>query len=206
MGRWISWERREVWRKYNAWEWPKISFEGFYSKYRKNKDGDWYSMITPHELQNLKPIRTWKYKAELEWYDEYEWEKPPAGKFRGRLSRWLPKEVAILVWEAWEENRKERVEAWRVKMVEKNKEKKWWYIRQPKRHKPIEDTYNPDDYRMDITLPKEEAMVFRRAFYRELDRLEDEINNVDNKEIKAKLEFDYEFVEAQLALFNSYNK
>jgi hypothetical protein len=36
--------------------------------------------------------------------------------------------------------------------------------------------------------------------------IEDEINNEDNKEIKWELEFNYEFVEAQLSLFNSYNK
>jgi hypothetical protein len=52
------------------------------------------------------------------------------------------------------------------------------------KHKPVDDTYNADDYRIDITYSTDEAKVIRDAYYRTLDMIEDEINNEDNKEIK----------------------
>ena len=199
-------ERKRIFEVYKQRDWPKVWFNNFYYKYKKTPDADVYSLITPIELQNLKPIRVWKYKEIMEWYDEYEWEKPEPDKFRGRIARWLPKEEAIKVWEAWEEARKARVEAGRARATEKAI-LNWWYKAKPiKKHKPIEDTYNADDYRIDVTYSTDEAKVIRDAYYRTLDMIEDEINNEDNKEIKSELEFNYEFVEAQLALFNSYNK
>lgn len=208
-------ERRRMFEIYKQRDWPKVWFNNFYYKYKKTPDADVYSLITPIELQNLKPIRVWKYKEIMEWYDEYEWEKPGPDKFRGRVARWLPKEEAIKVWEAWEEARQLRVlKAQIVKRQAREKKREQdelnW-INKPqtpafKRHRPIEDDYDPDPFRIDITYKPAEAKVIRDAYYRTLDELEDKINDIDNKEIKDELEFDYEFVEAQLALFNSYNK
>lgn len=219
----VMWEKKVTNRDlafafYKTTGGTKVSFAVFYNKVRKNPQWDWNKLVRPNTF--IKKLmgtikRTWKFQYEMEWYDRFDWPKPTPEVYRCRLSRWLSKEDAIMVGDEWEEARQLRVlKAQIVKRQAREKKREQdelnW-INKPqtptfKRHRPIEDDYDPDLFRIDITYKPAEAKVIRDAYYRTLDELEDEINNEDNKEIKWELEFNYEFVEAQLALFNSYNK
>lgn len=182
---------------YNAWKWEKITFPSFYQKYNM-----WKGLLSMEEaIQAKKPTwrkkeYTWKWEAEFKWYENLMEPKAKRGLFRGRLNSWYCKEEAALVWDAREEAKERKKQSYVPKQSRP-------YV--PQRIK-VEKKPDPNNFRIEITLSKEEARIFRKEYVKMIEDIERELTYTEEKtqivELNNKLESLYE----ELKVFNSYNR
>lgn len=138
--------------------------------------------------------RWWRWAEELAFYDSWQGEKPLRHIFYGRLVRGWTKEEAITIWEEAEKVKNKKPHAYC------NKPYTPTYTR-------LEEDETQAEYTgIDITYPADVAKVFRKEFYNVIDGLENQIRMSDDKECIKQLNEKLELVEAELKVFNSYNK
>lgn len=178
---------------YNSWNWPKITFGSFYQQYRSGQSME--EAIQPKVYTKKKKSYCWKRAEEMERYDNAPEPKTQREWYRNRLNAWYPKEKAILVWEEWAEVKAEKQRKYPV-VVKKN------FQRKPKVVKPEDLT----QYMIDITYPKEVAMVFRKVYQDMIAQIEWELTYTEEKTQIVELNEKLERLEWELEIFNSYNK
>lgn len=183
---------------YENFKWDKISFASFYQLCRKDEDANWEYTIQPKFKTRKKKYR-WNWAAEMERYDNQPEPKATRPLFRDRLLLWISKEQSILTGEAREKVKAERATQRRFAPPTKT------YVRKYSTPRG-EEEINPDHYRIDITYPKEVARVFRETYEELIEKTEEKIRYETEKAEQKKLYTELELLEAQLNIFNSYNK
>lgn len=178
---------------YDAYDWEKVAFATFYWRVKVRKDEDWDSLISTDKREREPKVCKWRFDEEMNYWLAYKWRKPERHIFYGRLVRGYCKEEAILVDWNWEAVKKEKPRATNTTPHLKKVKK---------RDTNIEE----EEYTwIDITYPKDVAMVFRKEFYNVIDRLESEIKSAATKEDVNELNDKLEMAKAELNLFNNYN-
>jgi len=179
---------------YDAYDWEKVAFATFYWRVKVRKDEERDVLISTEKREREKKVCKGRFDEEMKYRLAYKWRKPERHIFYGRLVRWYTKEEAILTWWNWEAVKKEKPRANCTKP----------YVR---KQSSQEINYTEEDYTwIDITYPKDVAMVFRKEFYNVIDRLESEIKSAATKEDIYELNDKLEMAKAELNLFNKYNK
>lgn len=184
---------REFWTNRQG---EKKSFASFYQQARYKTEEEMAKIIipakpNPHKYKEYK--YDWKYPKEYAWYKQQENPWVSASRFLTRIRQWVPMEDAILTWKEWEESR-ERRKKHRVIRIKEYIPVKTWYKEE-----------DENDYKIEITLSKEEADVFRNEYYNlinttieKLSTLETDIEREETNEKLNKLK-------EELAVFNKYN-
>lgn len=183
---------------YNAYEWEKVLRQTFYYRVRLGWKETREEKIKPKERtyvrKNTAP--TGKRAKEMTRYNDQPEPRISKQSFRNRLDLGYSKEDAILVWE------------WREK-VRGNKKTKQKPIQQPKPYVPKKNIPKaPDerDFRIDITLSKEEARVFRKEYVNMIEQTEWELTYTEEKTQVSELNERLTRLKWELEIFNSYNK
>lgn len=189
-------KKQEALEFYNSYEWAKVSFNTFYQQCRW--DVDWNRIIKPKTQWRIrgKLNRKGRYKEEIEWRDEQPEPKTSLSLFRNRLNCGYSKEEAMLQWEEWQNLLKEKIGYRRIT---------------PKAYtpiytKPIEEEFNADMYRIDITYPPEVAKVFRREYLNLISEVENTLQDTEDKLLQHELCTKLDLLKAEVSIFNSYNK
>lgn len=142
-------KKSELAEAYEKYLWPKCSRTTYYKNLRA-----WMNFIDA-----LKPIskeiryKPWKifskrFVEELEWYQQYEWEKTTRSRFYQRLYQWWSKEEAIKLVAP-------------IHYKQKPARQKQAYIR-PKT--PAKKVDNDDIKYIKIAYTKEEARIFSKEY------------------------------------------
>ena len=183
---------------YNAYEGEKVLWQTFYYRVRLGWKETREEKIKPKERtyvrKNTAP--TGKRVKEMTRYNDQPEPRISKQSFRNRLDLGYSKEDAILVWE------------WREK-VRGNKKAKQKPIQQPKAYVPKKNIPKaPDerDFRIDITLSKEEARVFRKEYVNMIEQTEWELTYTEEKTQVSELNERLTRLKWELEIFNSYNK
>lgn len=133
----------------------------------------------------------WRFEEEMYWRDSQSEPKPVKQTFYGRLACWYDKEDAILVGEDWASVVKE------IGITVKKYVPTYSYLQQAEE----EEEYTW----IDITYPKEVAIVFRREFLDLIERLEYRRRQTEDRDMGKDLYDKIEFAKAELDIFNLYN-
>lgn len=190
-------KKQECLEFYNSRQGEKITFPSFYQLYRKGWPMTMAEMIVPKwKGTPKKKTYSWKWAEEMKRFDEQPEPKAKREWFRNRLKDWYSKEDAMLVWELWTEA-KERKRANAPVVVKKP------YV--PQRIK-VEKKIDPNDFRIEITLSKEEANVFRKEYVRMIEDIEWELTYTEEKTEVVKLNNKLQWLYEELKCFNSFNR
>ena len=181
---------------YNSWEWPKVWFETFYQIYRKNDNIKMEEAITPR-VKTPKKDYSWPWGQMLKRYDEHPLPKTTRELFRMRLRYGYPKEEAILMWDEWVEARERKAKT--------NPTKPKW--NKPKRIiQEVKRKEDPNDYKIEITYPKDIARIFRKEYQSMIEEIEWELENMEEKSMQVELNKKLVQLNKELLIFNCYNK
>ena len=130
----------------------------------------------------------------MTWYNQQPEPKAARTLFRNRLNGGYPKEEAILMWDAW--------------LTVKEKKKPKWVqpvkVYVPKKITPPKMDEN--DFKIEITYPKEVARVFRKEYIRMIEEIEWELTYTDEKTEVFTMNKKLERLKWELEIFNCYNK
>lgn len=180
---------------YNAYEWEKVQRPTFYYRVRLGWEDSWEDKIKPKERSYTKrqTTPTGKWAKEMVRYNEQPEPKATKSLFRNRLNLNYPKEQAILMGERWE-----AVKRWPSKQSFQAKV----YI--PK--KTIVKEPDERDFKIEITLSKEEARVFRKEYVNMIEQIEWELTYTEEKTQVSELNQKLTRLKWELEIFNLYNK
>lgn len=128
------------------------------------------------------------------WYNEQPEPKASKCLFRNRLNCGYRKEEAILIRDEWLKVKREKKTC--CPQVRKT------YTPKPKVVKPIDE----GDFKIEITLPKEEARVFRKEYMKMIEQLERELTYAEEKTEIVGLNKKLAQLRTELMCFNCYNK
>lgn len=135
-----------------------------------------------------------KWANEIIWYNEQPEPKASKTLFRNRLNGGYPKEEAILIGDKW------------TRAKEKRKPKQY---HPPKPYIPVKTTpkvIDENDFKINVTLSKEEAKVFRKEYVKMIEQLEWELTYTEEKTEVVGLNKRIAQLRAELMCFNCYNK
>ncbi len=194
-------QKQKAYEYYNSYKWEKVTWPTFYQRVRLWWDEPWEERIKvkiKRQYNKKIAVPKWKWAKEMVWYLEQPEPKATKSLFRNRLYCGYAKEDAILIWEEWMEIRKDR--------QDKNPTlRQRQYI--PKKTKVVEGcNWDPDVYRIDITYPKEVAKVFRKEYQKLISDTEDALMDTEDALLKLELTTKLEQLQAEVTLFNNYNK
>ena len=188
-------QKQQAFDFYNAYEWQKVQRETFYYRVRLGwEDSREDKIKCKQRTYNKRPTTpTGKRAKEMIRYNEQPEPKASKNLFRNRLNSNYPKEQAILMGEKWD-----AVKRWQSKQTYPAKV----YI--PKKVVPKE----PDerDFRIDVTLSKEEARVFRKEYINMIEQAERELTYTEEKTQVSELDKRLTRLRWELEVFNLYNK
>ena len=190
-------QKQQAYEFYNSYEWEKVTWPTFYQRVRlwwdETREEKIKVKTKNYNHRALRPSK-WKWANEMNWYKEQPEPKASKTLFRNRLNGWYPKDKAILVWDEWLEVKKERQMAHPI--ISKP------YIPQPKKERPVDE----NDFKINVTLSKEEAKIFRKEYVRMMEEIEWELTYTDEKTEVAGLNNKLAQLQKELSIFNSYNK
>ena len=188
-------QKQKAYEFYNSYEWTKVTWPTFYQKVRLWWDETWEEKIKPKIKPRLdrRHVPKWKRAKELEWYNNQPEPKVSRCIFRNRLNSNYSKEDAILMGDEWLGVKREK------KIYHPDPSKV--YVPKPMGLKPI----NENDFKIEITYPKEVAQVFRREYSRMIEQLERDLTYTDEKTQVAELNKKLEQLEKERDVFNLYN-
>lgn len=174
----------DYWQK---WEWPKKTFEVFRKEYYR-----WIDIEEAISKHKKFKRRTEKYTELWKLYDEYEWDKCKPQTYYQRMKRGFKFEDAIkaTTYTCYESPNKPKVHKAPTTKV---------YVR-VEQAKPKPDSY----FRIEVTYDKDTARVFKRAYQRQIDDLEEQIYNSSVKDA-LKLIDKQEKLKQEFEIFKSYN-
>lgn len=181
---------------YNSFKWEKVSWPTFYYRVRLDEEETWEEKIKAKlKYQYHRRERTPKGKWATEMIRYSQQPEPKASKtlFRNRLNGGYPKEEAILIGDEWLKAKREKKIYY--PQVQKT------YIPKPKVVKPVDER----DFKIEITLPKEEARVFRKEYMKMIEQLEWELTYTEEKTEVAWLNDKLTQLQKELMIFNCYN-
>lgn len=190
-------KKQKAYEFYNSFKWDKVSRPTFYQRVRLGWEDNWEEEIRVKTKNcNHKVARPakWKRAVEINRYNEQPEPKASKTLFRNRLNGWYPKEEAVLMWERW------------AKVKEGKKSVK---IQEYKPYIPpriVKKEPDENDFKINITLSKEEARVFRKEYVKMIEQLEWELTYTEEKTEVAWLNEKLERLQNELQIFNSYNK
>lgn len=207
--------KQRCWKFYQSYDGERVAFNSFYGKVRNNKNKSMEELIKP-EPKIIKPRHNGVYASELWRYEEQPNPKATKEQFNNRLHLGFPKEQAILTWEPRDD----------LLIMRELQRKRVWAAppssRRLSSHSRMkeDDDFEPDYYRIDITYSKEEAEVFRNEYLNVIWKVKKEIEDIEQVLLiteeriekiewelaKVKLLNELDLLEAQLNIFNSYNK
>ena len=162
-------QKSQLTEAYDKYLWEKCGWSTFYKRVQR-----WIDVIEalkPVEKKKWHPekvIKSRKFKDELDWYHQQEWEKCGKQRFYQRLYNWYTKEEAIkpLFW---------------IHKSNKPINYKAGYVRQPK---PIKKE-SLDYTEINIKYQKSEADIIKREYERMIEDLEFKWRNIDDP-VEAK--------------------
>ena len=190
-------KKQKAYEFYNSFKWDKVSWPTFYYRVRLWWEETWEENIKT-KLKNQYHRRDYtpkgKWAKEMTRYSEQPEPKASKNLFRNRLNGSYPKEEAILMGDEW------------LRAKEKRKPKQY---QPPKPYVPVKTVPKPvdeNDFKINVTLSKEEAKVFRREYIKMIEQLEWELTYTDEKTEVAGLNNKLAQLQKELSIFNSYNK
>ena len=207
--------RQKCWKFYQDYKGEKVSFNTLYQKAKTRKGEPLEELIKPTP-RVFKPRHNGVFSKELYWYEEQPEPKATREQFNNRLHMGFPKEQAILTWEPRDDLLIMReLQRKRVGATPPSSNRLSSHSRMKE-----DDDFEPDYYRIDITYSKEEAEVFRNEYLNLIWRVKKEIEDIEQVLLiteeriekiewelaKVKLLNELDLLEAQLNIFNSYNK
>lgn len=143
---------------------------------------------------NRKPITPkGKWAKEMTWYNEQPEPKASKSLFRNRLNCGYRKEEAILIWDEWLKVKREKKIYY--PQVQKT------YTPKPKVVKPVDER----DFKIEVTLSKEEARVFRKEYLWMIEQVIDDLTYTEEKTEVAGLNKKLTQLQNELMCFNLYN-
>lgn len=190
-------KKQKAYDFYNSFKWDKVSWPTFY--YRVRLDGEEAreeKIKVKLKNQYHRRDNTPKGKRATEMIRYNQQQEPKASKnlFRNRLNGGYPKEEAILIWNEW------------TCAKEKRKPKQY---QPPKPYVPVKTApkvIDERDFRIEITLSKDEAKVFRKEYMKMIEQIERELTYTEEKTEVAGLNKKLIQLQGELQVFNSYNK
>ena len=197
-----SWMFKKEWTQkqkaldfYNAYEGQKVQWQTFYYRVRLGWEETWEDKIKPRErTYNRKTTApTGKRAKEMTRYNEQPEPKASKNLFRNRLNSNYPKEQAILMGEKWD-----AVKRWQSKQSYPAK------VYVPK--KIVVKEPDERDFRIEVTLSKEEARVFRKEYINMIEQTEWELTYTEEKTQVSELNERLTRLKWELEIFNLYNK
>lgn len=181
---------------YNSFKWDKVSRPTFYYRVRLDEEGGREEKIRiKYKKQYHKRECAPKGRRAVEMTRYNEQPEPKASKnlFRNRLNSNYIKEEAILIGDKWTEAKKRKIPKQRPA---------------PKSYTPIKTIPKPvdeNDFKINVTLSKEEAKVFRKEYMKMIEQLERELTYTEEKTEVAGLNNKITQLRAELMCFNCYN-
>ena len=140
---------------YDSYTWEKASYVSFIARIKRNKY-PFDKAILPWKLDPYR--RKKKSDPMKEFYDNYQWEKIGYRYYKDR----------VRLWESYEEAIKKK-----SKLLEGYK-----YKPKPiKKYVAVNTERRESDYYIEVTYPKEIAVVFRNAYLRMIDDIEEKRRN-----------------------------
>lgn len=189
-------KKQKAYDFYNSYKWEKVSRPTFYYRVRSWWDDDREGLIKT-KLRNLYRRRDCtpkgKWANEIIWYNEQPEPKASKTLFRNRLNGGYPKEEAILIGDKW------------TRAKEKRKPKQY---HPPKPYVPVKTApkvIDENDFKINVTLSKEEAKVFRKEYVKMIEQLEWELTYTEEKTEVVWLNNKITQLQKELAIFNCYN-
>jgi len=189
-------KKQRAYEYYNSFKWSKVTRPTFYYRVRLWKNDNWEELIrTKIKGQyNRKPVTPkGKWAKEMMWYNEHPEPKASKCLFRNRLNCGYRKEEAILIGDEWLKVKREK----RIYYPQVQKT----YTPKPKVVKPVDER----DFKIEITLSKEEARVFRKEYMKMIEQLEWELTYTEEKTEVVGLNKRIAQLQKELMIFNCYN-
>ena len=189
-------KKQKAYEFYNSFEWDKVSWPTFYYRVRLWWEETWEENIrVKAKNQYHRRDNTPKGKRAKEMIRYSQQPEPRASKtlFRNRLNGGYPKEKAILIWNEWLQTRKERQIAHPI-------------VAKPYTPKPkVIAQVDENNFKINVTLSKEEANVFRKEYIKMIEDIEWELTYTDEKTEVAGLNKKLAQLQEELQTFNLYN-
>lgn len=190
-------QKQKAYEYYNSYKWDKVAWPTFYQRVRLWWDESREERIKvkiKRQYNKKIAVPKWKWAKEMIWYNEHPEPKASKCLFRNRLNCGYWKEEAILIWDEWLKIKREKKK--HCPQVQKT------YTPKPKVVKPVDER----DFKIEITLPKEEARVFREEYMRMVEQLEWELSYTEEKTEVVGLNKKIAQLQKELMIFNCYNK
>lgn len=192
-----STQKQQAYDFYNSFEWEKVTWPTFYQRVRLGWDETREEKIVVKQRKQYhkeKCAPKGKRAKEMTWYLEQSEPKASKCLFRNRLNGGYPKEEAILIWDEWLAVKRERQIAHPI-------------VAKPYTPKPkVIAQVNENNFKINVTLSKEEAKVFRKEYIKMIEDIEWELTYTDEKTEVAWLNEKLKRLQNELQIFNSYNK
>lgn len=192
-----STQKQQAFDFYNSYEWDKITWPTFYQRVRNWWDESWEEKIkvkVKNQYHRRERTPKGKWAIEMAWYNEQPEPKAAKTLFRNRLNSWYPKEEAILMWDAW------------LTIKEKKKPKRPQAVKSYVPKKVTPPKVDENDFKIEITYPKEVARVFRKEYVRMIEEIEWELTYTEEKTEVFAMNKKLERLKWELQIFNCYNR
>ena len=176
---------------YDSYTWEKVSYVTYIGRITKSKL-PMEKAILPWRLPMTweKIKEKWRKIRERDpvwiFYDRYLWDKPSYRYYREKVNAWMPLHEAI------------RKEKKRAEYLKQNKNKKKKIIQ------TVKLLTDDSNFFIEITLPKEEAKIFRRIYEEKIEKNEEKMLYCDCDEI-IKIIKENEQIKKELRVFNKWN-
>jgi len=181
---------------YNSFKWDKVSRPTFYYRVRLDEEGAREEKIKikyKKQYHKRECAPKGRRATEMTRYNEQPEPKASKNLFRNRLNSNYIKEEAILIGDKRTEAKKRKVPKQRPAP------KSYTHI------KTIPKPVDERDFKIEITLPKEEARVFRKEYMKMIEQLERELTYTEEKTEVAGLNKKITQLQKELMIFNCYN-
>lgn len=187
---------------YDKYEWEKVWYQMFYERCVKN----WLARKTDKKQLELFPLlilvdyskRARKgngvFQKEYEYYNNYTGDKCTRQQYRARLVCGYKKEDAVLTWKAWYVTRqwRHRERSFNIQSEKKIRDNDRLLKFMEKVNKP---ELSATEKCIEITYPKNVAMVFKKEYENAIEQLEytiqiDPLDNESRNKLK-NIEMEY---------------
>lgn len=188
--------KEQAYEFYNSFEWEKITRPTFYQRVRLGWGESWEEKIrvkVKNQYRRRDNTPKGKRAVEMTWYNEQPEPKASKSLFRNRLNGGYQKEDAILMGEPWM--------AVRAKKKPRISQPPKVYVPQ----KVVQKAPDENNFLIKVTLPTEEARVFRKEYQKMIEELEWELTYTSEKTEVKEMNDKLERLQKELAVFDSYN-